>query len=127
MHKLGFPGGSDGKESSYKVGDLGSIPELGRFPGEGKGYPLQYSGLENSMDNIVHEVAKSPTQLSHFHFSLKSICTFNHVFILTLLTSIQQYTGLPYLPSFHIYLHYYLYLFALLFFHSDALANSLLD
>ena len=45
---LGFPGSSAGKESSCKVGDLGSIPGLGRSPGEGKGYPLQYSGLENS-------------------------------------------------------------------------------
>ena len=73
MHKLGFPGGSDGKESSYKVGDLGSIPELGRFPGEGKGYPLQYSGLENSMDCMVHGVAKSRTQLCNFYtFFLKT-------------------------------------------------------
>ena len=47
---LGFPGGSAGKESACNVGDLGSIPGLGRSPGEGKGYPLQYSGLENSMD-----------------------------------------------------------------------------
>ena len=46
----GFPGGSDSKESSCKAGDPGSIPELGRFPGEGNGYPLQYSCLENSMD-----------------------------------------------------------------------------
>ena len=45
----GFPGGSDGKESSCNAEDLGSIPGLGRSPGEGKGYPLQYSGLENSM------------------------------------------------------------------------------
>ena len=45
-----FPGGSDGKESAWNAGDLGSIPGLGRFPGEGKGYPLQYSCLENSMD-----------------------------------------------------------------------------
>ena len=44
----GLPGGSAGKESACKVGDLGSIPGLGRCPGEGKGYPLQYSGLENS-------------------------------------------------------------------------------
>ena len=44
------------------------IPGLGRSPGEGKGYPLQYSGLENSMDCIVHRVAKSWTQLSDFHF-----------------------------------------------------------
>ena len=65
---LGFPRGSAGKESAYNVGDLGSIPGLGRSPGEGKGYPLQYSGLENPMDCIVHGVAKSQTQLSDFHF-----------------------------------------------------------
>ena len=53
---LGFPGGSAGKESACNVGDLGSIPGLGRSPGEGKGYPFQYSGLENSMDCIVHGV-----------------------------------------------------------------------
>ena len=49
----GFPGGSDGKESAHNVGDLGLIPELGRSPGEGKGYPLQYSGLENSTDEFM--------------------------------------------------------------------------
>ena len=49
------------------MGDLGSIPGLGRSPGEGKGYPLQYSGLENSMNYIVHGVTKSQTQLSEFH------------------------------------------------------------
>ena len=47
---LDFPGGSDGKVSVYNVGDLGSIPGLGRFPGEGNGNPLQYSCLENPMD-----------------------------------------------------------------------------
>ena len=46
--KMGFPCGSAGKESACNAGDLGSIPGLGRSPGEGKGYPLQYSGLENS-------------------------------------------------------------------------------
>ena len=56
---LGFPCGSAGKESSHNVGDLGSIPGLGRFPGEGKSYPLQYSGLENFMVCIVHGFAKS--------------------------------------------------------------------
>ena len=56
---LGFPGGSDGKESTCNVRDLGSIPGLRRSPGEGKGCPLQYSGLEKSMDCIVHGVAKS--------------------------------------------------------------------
>ena len=52
------------------MGDLGLIPGLGRSPGEGKGYPLQHSDLENSMDCIVHEVAKSWTRLSDFHFQL---------------------------------------------------------
>ena len=65
---LGFPCGSAGKESSCNVGDLGSVPGLGRSPGEGKGYPLQYSGLENSMDCIIHGATKSQTQLSDFHF-----------------------------------------------------------
>ena len=62
----GFPSGSDGKESACNMGDLGSIPGLGRSPGEGNGYLLQYSGLENSMDRgawqaIVHGVTKSWT------------------------------------------------------------------
>ena len=48
----GFPHGSAGKESTRSAGDLSSIPGLGRSPGEGKGYPLQYSGLENSMDCV---------------------------------------------------------------------------
>ena len=63
---LGLPCGLAGKESACNVGDLGSIPGLGRLPGEGKGYPLQYSGLENSMDYIVHGVEKSQTLLSDF-------------------------------------------------------------
>ena len=53
---VGFPGGSVGKESAYNVGDLSSISGLGRSLGEGKSYPLQYSGLENPMDCIVHGV-----------------------------------------------------------------------
>ena len=56
----GFPGVSTG-ESACNMEDLGSIPGLRRFPGEGKGYPLQYSDLENSMNCIVHEVAESDT------------------------------------------------------------------
>ena len=62
--------GSAGKESAGNVGDLGSIPGLGRSPGEEKGSPLQYSGLENPMDCIVHGVAKSRTRLSSFRFCL---------------------------------------------------------
>ena len=57
--KRGLPDGSAGKESACNAGDLGSIAGLGRSPGEGKGYLLWYSGLENSMDSIVHGVAKS--------------------------------------------------------------------
>ena len=64
MEKKSFPGGSAGKEPTCSVEVLGSIPGLGRSPGEGKGYPLQYSGLENCMDYIVHGVTKSQTQLS---------------------------------------------------------------
>ena len=55
---MGFPGGSDGKESACDVGDLVLIPGLGRSLGEGKGYPLQYSGPENSMDCVVYGVAR---------------------------------------------------------------------
>ena len=56
-----FPCGLAGKESACNAGDLGLFPGLGRSPGEGKGYPLQYSGLENSVDCIIHGVAKSRT------------------------------------------------------------------
>ena len=63
-----IPCGSAGKESACNVGEVGSIPGLGRSPGEGKGFPLQYSGLENSMNCIVHGVAKSRTQLCDVHF-----------------------------------------------------------
>ena len=66
----GFPGGSAVKEYACNAGDLGSIPGLGRSPGEGKCYPLQYSGLENSMDYIVR---KSRTRLSNLHFHLTHI------------------------------------------------------
>ena len=61
--------GSAGKESTCSMGDLVSVPGLGRFPGERNGYPLQYCGLENSIDCIVHGVTKSWTWLSEFHFT----------------------------------------------------------
>ena len=70
---LGFPCGSAGKESACKAGDLGSISGLGRFPGEGKGYPPQYSGLGNSMDCVVDGVAKSRTGLSDFTNTLTAV------------------------------------------------------
>ena len=65
---MGFPGGSEGRESACTVGDLGSIPESGRSPGGGHGNPLQYSCLENPMDRgawwaTVHVVTKSQTEL----------------------------------------------------------------
>ena len=58
---MGFPGDSEGKEPAHNAGDLGLIPGLGRSPGEGNSYPLQYTGLEDSMDCIVYGVAKSQT------------------------------------------------------------------
>ena len=65
---LGFPCGSTGKESACNEGDWSSIPGLGRYPWRGKGYPLQYSGLENSMDCIVHRLYRkesdTPERLS---------------------------------------------------------------
>ena len=64
---LGFPYGSSSKESACKAGDMSLISGLGKSPEEGKGYPLQYSGLKNSMD---YTVAKSWTHLSIFHFTL---------------------------------------------------------
>ena len=64
---LDFPCGSADKEYACNAGDLGLIPGLERSPGEGKGYSLQYSGQKNSMDCIVHAVAKSQTRLSNFH------------------------------------------------------------
>ena len=68
----GFPGGSAGKETACNAGDPGSIPGLGRSTGEGTGYPLQYSGLENSIDCIIHGIAKSWIWLSDF----QCICHF---------------------------------------------------
>ena len=68
MLMFSFPDSSVGKESTCNAGDLGSIPGSGKSGGEGIGYPLKYSGLENSMDCIVHGVTKSRTGLSNFHF-----------------------------------------------------------
>ena len=81
-----FPCGSAGEESTCNAEDLGSIPGLGRFPGEGKGYPLQYSGPEDSMDCVVHGVTKSLTRLSDFHFHLP----LKMYFMLPFLNRIEQ-------------------------------------
>ena len=70
---VGFPCGSAGKEFVSNVEVLGSIPGLGKYPGEGKGYPFQYSGLENSLDCVVHGVTKDQTGLSAFHFQRRMV------------------------------------------------------
>ena len=70
---MGFPYGSAGKESACNAEDLCLILGLGRSPGEGNSYPLQYSGLENSMNCIVYGVSKSQTGLSDFHFHFSQI------------------------------------------------------
>ena len=83
---MGFPGGSEVTASAWNVGDPGSIPGLGRSPGEGTGNPLQYSCLENPMDRgawwaTVHGVTKSRTQLSDFislHFTLCSYSAWSY-------------------------------------------------
>ena len=89
---MGFPHGLDSKESACNAGDLGLIPQLRRSPGEVKGSSLQYSGLENSMDHLVHGVAKSQTRLSNFDFSLscmaESLCCPPE----TITTSLTDYT-----------------------------------
>ena len=76
---MGFPGGSDGKESACNAGDPGSVLGLGRSPGEGNGNPLQFSCLENPMDGgawwaTVHRVAEGRTQLSDFTFTFHFSC-----------------------------------------------------
>ena len=76
---LGFPGGSAGKESACNVGDLSSTPGLRRSPGIGNGYPFQYSGLENSIDCIVHGVAKSQTRLSDVNFHKAEVDDFSGI------------------------------------------------
>jgi len=68
---MGFPCGSAGKESPGNVGDLGSIPGLGRSPGEGKGYPLQYSGLENSTDWVTKWLSLHFIQTIEYYSAIK--------------------------------------------------------
>ena len=68
FYQTGIPLWLAGKQIACNAGDLGSVPGLGRSPRERKSYPLQYSGLENFMDCIVHGVAKSRTCLTDFHF-----------------------------------------------------------
>ena len=73
--RCGFPDSSVGKESTCNEGDLGSIPRLGRLPGEGKGYPLQYSGLENSMDSPWGRKESDTTERLSLYFPGELFCT----------------------------------------------------
>ena len=101
----GFPCGSAGKESLWNAGNLGSNPGLGRSPGEGKGYILQYSGLENSMHCIVHGIAKSWTQLSSFHVHLYlCVCIYIYRYVKTGFTSSEHELKLWQLSSLLNYL-----------------------
>ena len=94
---LGFSGGSVGKESTCSAVDLGSIPGLGRPLEQGTGYPLQYSGVENSMDYIIHGVEKSWTQLNNFHFHFSNTSsTLNP----------EQSFRIPQYPSLHCLSHH---------------------
>ena len=98
--QLGFPGGSDGKASACNAGDPGSIPGLGRSPGEGNGNPLQYSCLENSMDGRaweakVHGVAKSWTRLSDFTFTFRCYDTNEFIYRTQTGNRLQKQTRLP--------------------------------
>ena len=70
---MDFPCGSAGKESTCHAGDLGSIPALGSSSGEGKGYSLQYSGLENSLDCTVQGITESQTSLNDFDFHFMTL------------------------------------------------------
>ena len=110
---MGFPGGSEVKASAWNAGDSGSIPGLGRSPGEGTGNPLQYSCLENPMDRgawwaTVHGVTKSRTRLSDFtslHFT--SLCVpivpgamepmYTNIFFYTYFTKLLHLYLCPYL------------------------------
>ena len=94
----GFPGGSDGDESAFSAGDLGSIPGLGRHPGEGNGCPLQYSCLENSMNRgawrgTVHGVAELYTtewlSLSLFHINSLTVIIWNQSLLLKWITTVS--------------------------------------
>ena len=85
-----FTGGSAGKKSACDAEDLDSIPRLGRFPEDGKGYPLQHSGLENSMECIDHGVAKSQTQLRDFHFLSSHCLIFEFLFIAKFLPKLSK-------------------------------------
>ena len=114
---LGFPGGSAGKESACSAENLGLIPGLGRSPRKGNGYPLQYSGLENSMDSIVHGVTKNRTGLRlslHFLLQLMNLdnfemsitwCNWFFLFVVLSACPIQYRDSCPsllgnFLPSF---------------------------
>ena len=116
---MGFPCGSAGKESTCSTGDLGSIPGLGGSPGEGKGYPLQYSRLENSMNCVVRGVIKSQIRLCAFHFHM-CVCvyiyTHTHIYI-CMYIYIYMYVCM--------YICMYEYIYIYLLFHRSVISDSL--
>ena len=93
-----FPCDSAGKESACNVRDLGSIPGLGRSPGEGNGYPLEYSGLENSMDCIVHGVAEShTTERLSLHFTFNCLFIWLHWVLVVCSQALRLWLFFPFL------------------------------
>ena len=99
MPTLGFSSGSTGKESACLTGGLGLIPGLGRSTGEGNGYELQYSGLENFVDCIVHGVTKNQTRWSNLHFGGKQSCPAWHGFKLSLAPWVDTISQTLWLPA----------------------------
>ena len=104
IYRMGFPGGSDGKVSVCNAGDPGSIPGLGRSPGEGNSSPLQYSCLENPMDSrtwkgTTHGVAKSRTRLSEGKIKKKIISLGSHLTPSSLFSSPCNSVNLSGCPS----------------------------
>ena len=111
MWHVGFPGGSDGKESACSVEDLGLIPGLCRYPGEGNSYSLKYSDLENSTDRrtwqaTVHGVAKSQTRPSDFHFASCTKTDFRPDFTLG-----SSWSTCELISSDKCFFHVYLFIF----------------
>ena len=112
---MGFPDSSVGKESACNAGGPGSIPGLGRSAGEGIGYPLQYSDLENFMDCIVHGVAKNRTQMSDFHFHflfslymcvyIYYICVYVYIYVMYTYMCIYTYTHITHIYVYVIYVY----------------------
>ena len=93
---MGFPCDSTDKESTCNAGDLGLIPGLGRSPGERKGYPLQYSVLENSMNYTGYEITKSWIQLRDFQLSMNLSCLISILFLIHIALTLRPHFCIDY-------------------------------